>query len=821
MPKLVRLTSLAIVFLLAPGILTAQSFRTNAPPPHGLIGFGVSAAISGEEVLVGRPGLIIGFPMPPSQTGAIHVFRRSGRAWTETGAVSARDTVLGDGFGSALAADGNMMVVGAPNGGEGKGAVYVFERDREGTWSERAKLTARDAVAGDRLGAAVAIGNGIVLAGAPGRGQGAGIVIAFRRDASGTWSEQGRLTGSGIAAGDAFGSALSLGGDAVVVGAPGPTGGALFGPQAQSKPGAAFLFRRASSGTWSEEGRLALAQDTTIRALGMAVLLDGNQVFVSSPVADGGAGAVLHFRREGTEWRNVGRITAGSPMRPALFGLSLARDGTDLLVGAPMAAQQVGMVHVLRLDSASGSWRDVQQLTTQGVGLGTQFGAAIAVRNGVAVLGAPSADFFEGKGFVYSRASANGQWREASVIVDNTGTGLTAIRGGEVKCDSGQTRMFDCRDVDLVSFLPVSALGGKRGIMLNDMWGWTDSETGREFAIVGRLDGTAFVEVTDPANPVYVGELPLHRGAQPNLWRDMKVYKNHVFIVSDGAGPHGVQVFDLTQLRSVRNPPVTFEETAHYDRIHSAHNIAIDEESGFAFTIGNSMGGETCGGGPHMIDIREPTRPTFAGCWADTTTGNARTGYTHDSQCVVYRGPDQRYAGKQLCFNASETAVGIADVTDKKNPKRISSVSYPNVAYAHQGWLSDDQRYFFLNDEGDELSGTAPRTRTVVFDVSDLEDPVVLKEFLGTTPATDHNLYVKGRYMYQSNYVAGLRVIDVSDPANPVEVGYLDTVPFGQDIPGFAGTWSNYPFFKSGVVGVTSMREGLFLVRYRAPAMVP
>ncbi|MGH7718648.1 MAG: choice-of-anchor B family protein, partial [Gemmatimonadaceae bacterium] len=539
----------------------------------------------------------------------------------------------------------------------------------------------------------------------------------------------------------------------------------------------------------------------------------------SSPGADRGAGAVFRFRREGTAWRPAGRVTAATPERPALFGASLARDGRDLLVGAPLAAQGAGSVHILRADS-SGNWREVQRLTTELVGLGMQFGAAIAARNGVASVGAPSADFFEGKGFIYARESG-GQWRPVTAIVERTPSALAAVRGGEVKCDSGMARMFDCRDVDLVSFLPVSALGGKRGIMVNDMWGWTDAQTGREFAIVGRLDGTAFVEVTNPANPVYLGELPLHQGARPNLWRDMKVYKDHAFIVSDGAGPHGMQVFDLTQLRDVRNAPVTFKETAHYDRIHSAHNIAIDEESGFAFTIGNSMGGETCGGGPHMIDIRDPKRPTFAGCWADTTTGNARTGYTHDSQCVVYRGPDQRYSGRQICFNASENALGIADVTDKKTPKRISSASYPNVAYAHQGWLSEDQRYFFLDDELDELAGAAPKTRTLVFDVSDLEDPVVAREFLGTTPATDHNLYVKGRYMYQSNYVAGLRVIDVSDPANPVEVGYFDTVSAGEDMPGFAGTWSNYPFFKSGVVAVTSMREGLFLVRYRPPTVVP
>jgi choice-of-anchor B domain-containing protein len=151
----------------------------------------------------------------------------------------------------------------------------------------------------------------------------------------------------------------------------------------------------------------------------------------------------------------------------------------------------------------------------------------------------------------------------------------------------------------------------------------------------------------------------------------------------------------------------------------------------------------------------------------------------------------------------------------------VSTAAYPNVAYAHQGWLSEDHRWFYLDDEGDELAGTAPRTRTIVFDVSDLDDPVVAREYLGETAASDHNLYVRGHYLYESNYVAGLRVLDVKDPANPVEVGYFDTVPLGENIAGFSGSWSNYPFFRSGVVAVTSMREGLFMIRPRPEAVVP
>ena len=83
--------------------------------------------------------------------------------------------------------------------------------------------------------------------------------------------------------------------------------------------------------------------------------------------------------------------------------------------------------------------------------------------------------------------------------------------------------------------------------------------TGRDWALVGRSDATAFVDLSDPTRPRYAGELPLTEGAIENLWRDIKVYRDHAFIVADGAGSHGVQIFDLTQLRDAAGPPVTFE----------------------------------------------------------------------------------------------------------------------------------------------------------------------------------------------------------------------------------------------------------------------
>jgi choice-of-anchor B domain-containing protein len=276
-----------------------------------------------------------------------------------------------------------------------------------------------------------------------------------------------------------------------------------------------------------------------------------------------------------------------------------------------------------------------------------------------------------------------------------------------------------------------------------------------------------------------------------------------------------MQVFDLTKLRDVSpsERPVTFSETAHYGGIHSAHNVVINTDTGFAYVVGSSGGGQTCGGGLHMVNIQDPTSPSFAGCFSDKSTGRTGTGYTHDAQCVIYEGPDTEYQGEEICFGANETALSIANVSDKDDPTAISTGSYPDHAYVHQGWLTEDHRYFYLNDELDEINGSADRTRTLIWDVSDLDDPQLVKEFMLPERSTDHNLYVKGSTMYQSNYVSGLRMVDVSNPTEPKEIGHFDTVPFGDNGPGFGGSWSNYPFFDSGTIVVTSMDEGLFLLQ--------
>ena len=174
---------------------------------------------------------------------------------------------------------------------------------------------------------------------------------------------------------------------------------------------------------------------------------------------------------------------------------------------------------------------------------------------------------------------------------------------------------FATFNVELTAHLPHASIGGAgTGVRGADIWGWTDVFDNKEYALVSRSDGTAFVDITDPYNPVYLGFLATHTGV--TAWRDVKVYADHAYIVSDNNGNHGMQIFDLTNLRNITNPPVTFTETAHYSGFTEAHNIAINEANGFAYAVGAN----TYSGGLHFLDLGDPVNPLSPGGYAGDGT---------------------------------------------------------------------------------------------------------------------------------------------------------------------------------------------------------
>jgi len=756
-------------------------------------GFGQTVLVAGDELLVGES-------LYTTRPGYVYVYRKDGSGgWTEADRLQASDAAPNDHFGRALALAEGDLLVGATVARE-SGALYIFRRAGN-DWQEVASLTPSDARPDHSFGRVSATDGRTVLMADWAADSSAGAVYVFEKQED-SWRETAKLVASDAAPNDWFGSSIAIAGDRIAIGA----------RNKGNNTGAAYVFRRDGPGGWVEAARIEAPDTAPDLQFGASIALVDDALLVGAPGADVFVGAVYAYRPEGDGWTLAGKVPPpeGTPQSGS-FANTLAAVGDEVWVGA--ANLQTG--RIFRLTRAQdGEWSSDDTITASDLQQGDGFGGAFSASNGIALAGAIGDDFGYGSAIVLERQGS--EWTQSARLMSEV-EALDPVVGGRVDCAAGKAATFDCTDVDLLSFLPVQAIGGGRGAQLNDVWGWTDPETGKEWAIVGRYDGTSFIDISDPANPVYAGDLPMHEGSQANSWRDIKVYRDHAYIVADGAGPHGMQVFDLSRLRDAAPAamPITFTEDAHYDRIASAHNVVINEETGFAFAVGVSSGGETCGGGLHMIDIREPKSPSFVGCFQDTETGSQRTGYSHDAQCVVYEGPDETYRGREICLGSNETALSIADVTDKDNPIAIARAAYPNVGYAHQGWLDDQHEFFYMNDEGDEVSGTVDHTRTLVWDVKDLDDPVLVKEYFGPSTSSDHNLYIVGNTMYQSNYVSGLRIVDISNRGEPREVGFFDTVAESDD-PGFDGSWSNYPFFASGTIVVTSGKEGVFFLRKRS-----
>ena len=356
---------------------------------------------------------------------------------------------------------------------------------------------------------------------------------------------------------------------------------------------------------------------------------------------------------------------------------------------------------------------------------------------------------------------------------------------------------YPCLNVELLDVAPIAEVGG--GANGNDCWGWTDPVSGREIAIYGRSSGASFIDVTDPTDMKFFADLPT--ASSPSLWRDIKVYENHAYIVSE-AGSHGLQIVDLNSLLTLPLDQVTqLEPDGFYGGFGNAHNIMINEETGYAYPIGTS----TFSGGLHILDLAEPLNPVLVGSYDGA--------YSHDVHPIVYTGPDADYYGREMviCFNGYG-GVAIVDAEDKEDVSLVSSLTYAQSGYTHQGYVGVNHRYCYFNDELDEQN-YGNNTRTYIMDIADLDNPFIVGFYEADVEAIDHNMYIIGDKMYQSNYLSGLRILDVSDAASGTLelVGYFDTNP-STDTPVFDGTWSNYPYFPSGNVAVSSMTH-FFMVQ--------
>lgn len=325
----------------------------------------------------------------------------------------------------------------------------------------------------------------------------------------------------------------------------------------------------------------------------------------------------------------------------------------------------------------------------------------------------------------------------------------------------------------------------------NDVWGYV-SPSGREYAILGLSQGTGFVDITDPFDPVVLTTVP-HAFS---IWADMAVFDEFAYSVNETGG--GMQIIDL---REIDDGVVSLLGSMASSGVGTAHNVYVNRESGYAYLCGANVGS----GGLLAVDLAEPANPVLVGAWTRQRV--------HDTFVISYTdGPN---AGREIAFNfCGQAGLRVVDVTDKDDMHQIGTGLYPNLSFAHQGWIDGSRNYLFLGDELDELQAPGVSTSTTyVFDVSTLIFPTVVTSYTNGVCAIDHNLMVRGGTIYAANYTSGLRVYDAVDPLAIQEVGFFDTHPEGNEFS-FDGAWGVFADFPSGVVLVSDVQRGLFVLNF-------
>ena len=308
----------------------------------------------------------------------------------------------------------------------------------------------------------------------------------------------------------------------------------------------------------------------------------------------------------------------------------------------------------------------------------------------------------------------------------------------------------------------------------NDVWGYTAPD-GHEFALVGHRTGTYIFDVsTNPHDPIEVGFIP---GAI-STWRDLKVHSYYCYVTNETGGG-----MDIISLEDPFNPVKVGEYTSTFT---SAHNLFIADGYAYIFGANNDAGG--C----RILDLSNPEYPVEVGSWENT--------YFHDGfvkndtlyGCGIYIG-----------------SLYIIDVSNKSNPTTLVEYNYSDYG-CHAVWVTDDSKYAVTGDE--ENGGYV-----YIFDIQDFDNINMVATWYPDEPEVQnksvHNVLIKDDLLYVSYYVYGTRIVDISDPNNPIEVGYYDWYPGQQGL--YSGNWGTYPFTENGLIYSTDYSgNGLFVMSY-------
>ncbi|MUH73635.1 choice-of-anchor B family protein [Psychrosphaera haliotis] len=384
-------------------------------------------------------------------------------------------------------------------------------------------------------------------------------------------------------------------------------------------------------------------------------------------------------------------------------------------------------------------------------------------------------------------------------------------------CIDGVAGDFECNNMSLVSHVPLENMSEKP-TSANDVWGHVDLNTNKEYAIIGVKNGTVVFDISEPSEPVEVGYIV----SQLASWRDIKVYQYYdeganrwfayAFVSTDGAND-GIAIIDLNKL------PESAELIEKNYTNSSAHNIYI---SNVDYSTGvpindyiprlHVLGSSDYGGAhrSHSLENVLALNPEYI------PRDKTRSDYSHDGTSMIITGDrvqdqcDRSGAFCDVFIDFNENELRLWDQTVPSETKELGHATYTDAQYVHSGWWSEDKQYIFLHDEQDEQYNGI-NTTLYVFNVKDVRTPKLVGRWTGPTGAIDHNGYVRGNRYYMSNYEKGITVLDITDPEEPVQIGFFDTFPIRNNTS-FNGAWGVYPFLPSGLILASDINSGLYIL---------
>jgi len=332
-------------------------------------------------------------------------------------------------------------------------------------------------------------------------------------------------------------------------------------------------------------------------------------------------------------------------------------------------------------------------------------------------------------------------------------------------------------NIELISNISIENATNNYGV--SDVWGYTD-ETGTEYAIVGYQYGTYIYDVSSaPNSPELISDIKGPDGSDYYFHRDYKTFGDYLYIVNEMTGEDtGMQIVDLSPLPN--SEPV---QLATYSDISQSHNLWINE-LGYAF-IENYYPENI-----HIVDISNPFSPNAIGSFYGDDAKNCHDIYTRGNYAYVSEGWDNTF--------------GVYDISDISSPERLATI--PVIGYAHNAWVDDSGDFLITTEETEQQT-------VKIWDISNLNNINLVSEYIGENGLA-HNVHVYDNFLVVSHYASGLKVVDIFDPVNPVEVASFDTYP-ANDGGGYYGCWGAYPFTSNDYIFASDMQNGLYILDFK------